>query len=61
MGSWWPTSTSRDGSRISEKVGGDPSVALSPLLMFRLVLVLVLKLLTNLQRPIAAASAVGEK
>ena len=59
MGSWWPTSTSRDGSRISEKVGGDPTVAHSVLLVFRLVF--VLKMLTNLQRPTAAASAVGEK
>ena len=62
MGSWWPTSTSRDGSRISEKVGGDITVAHSPLLVFRLVfMVFVLKMLTNLQRPTAAASAVVEK
>ena len=61
MGWWWPTSTSRDGSRISEKVGGDLTVAHSALLVFRLVFVFVLKLLTNLQRPTAAASAVGEK
>ena len=61
MGSWWPTSTSRDGSRISEKVGRDPTVAHSVLFVFRLVFVFVLKMLTNLQRPTAVASAVVEK
>ena len=47
--------------RIGARSTTYAALAHSVLLVFRLVFVLVLKMLTNLQRPTAAASAVVEK